>query len=177
MLFTPEHDQFRASVRKLVEEEINPYADEWEDAEIFPAHELFPKLGAIGAQDIKLTPAPPKVVKVSGKVADAKGTAIAAGQIVLGLVNISAIVFHNQIAEDRTRTCISGQPCCSNPPYFDSDRTLLAQVDTVKYVSAGLFWALYAYGVWDAHKSYVPRIETEITPGQPGGAVKLEWGF
>ena len=49
MLFTPEHDQFRASVRKLVEEEINPYADEWEDAEIFPAHELFPKLGAIGA--------------------------------------------------------------------------------------------------------------------------------
>ena len=49
MLFTPEHDQFRASVRKLVEEEINPYADKWEDDEIFPAHELFPKLGAIGA--------------------------------------------------------------------------------------------------------------------------------
>jgi citronellyl-CoA dehydrogenase len=48
MLFTPEHDQFRASVRKLVEEEINPYCDEWEDSEIFPAHELFPKIGAIG---------------------------------------------------------------------------------------------------------------------------------
>jgi hypothetical protein len=107
----------------------------------------------------------------------AKGTAIAAGQIVLGLVNISAILFHNNIAEDRTRTCTTGQPGCSQPPYYDSDRTLLAQVDTVKYVSAGLFWALYAYGVWDAHRNFVPRIETEITPGRPGGTVKLEWGF
>jgi tetratricopeptide (TPR) repeat protein len=107
----------------------------------------------------------------------AKGTAIAAGQIVLGLVNISAIIFHNQIAEDRTRTCISGQPGCSSPPYSDSDRELLGQIEAVKYVSAGLFWALYAYGVWDAHRNYVPRIETEITPGQPGGAVKLGWSF
>lgn len=107
----------------------------------------------------------------------AKGTALAAGQIVLGLVNISAILFHNQIAEDGSRTCTVGQPGCSRPPYKDSDRTLLSQVDAVKYVSAGLFWALYAYGVWDAHQNYVPRIETEITPGRPGGAVKLEWAF
>ena len=56
MLFTPEHDQFRQSVRKLVEEEINPYADEWEEAEIFPAHELFPKLGAIGAFGLEYDP-------------------------------------------------------------------------------------------------------------------------
>jgi tetratricopeptide (TPR) repeat protein len=67
----------------------------------------------------------------------AKGAAIAAGQIVLGLVNVSAIVFHNQIAQDRTRTCISGQPGCSRPPYSDSDRSLLSQIDAVKYVSAG----------------------------------------
>jgi hypothetical protein len=108
----------------------------------------------------------------------AKGTAIAAGQIVLGLVNISAILFHNNIAQDRTRTCISGQAGCSQPPYYDSDRTLLSQVDTVKYVSAGLFWALYAYGVYDAHRNFVPRIETEITPGQQGGGtLKLGWAF
>ncbi len=107
----------------------------------------------------------------------AKGTAIAAGQIVLGLVNISAILFHNNIAQDRTRTCISGQAGCSQPPYYDSDRTLLSQVDTVKYVSAGLFWTLYAYGVWDAHRNFVPRIETEITPGQQGGTLKLGWAF
>lgn len=107
----------------------------------------------------------------------AKGTAIAAGQLVLGLVNVSAIVFHNQIAQDRTRTCISGQPGCSRPPYSDSDRTLLSQIDAVKYVSAGLFWALYGYGVWDAHRNYIPRVETEITPSRGSGNLKLEWTF
>jgi hypothetical protein len=107
----------------------------------------------------------------------AKGTALAAGQLVLGLVNISAILFHNQLAQDGSRTCVSGEPGCSRPPYKDSDRTLLSQVEAVKYVSAGLFWALYAYGVWDAHKSFVPRIETEITPGRTGGTVKLGWKF
>jgi len=107
----------------------------------------------------------------------AKGAAIAAGQLVLGLVNVSAIVFHNQIAEDRTRTCISGQPGCSRPPYSDSDRSLLGRIEAVKYLSAGLFWALYAYGVYDAHRNFLPHVETEITSGQPGGVVKLEWTF
>ena len=107
----------------------------------------------------------------------AKGAAIAAGQLVLGLVNVSAIVFHNQIAQDRTRTCISGQAGCSRPPYSDSDRELLSQIDAVKYVSAGLFWALYGYGVWDAHRNFIPRVETEITPSRGGGNLKLEWGF
>ncbi|HYG67800.1 MAG TPA: tetratricopeptide repeat protein, partial [Anaeromyxobacteraceae bacterium] len=99
----------------------------------------------------------------------AKGTAILAGQVVLGLVNLGAIVFHSQIAEDRSRLCISGQPGCSQPPYSDSDRQLLDRVDAVKYVSAALFWSVYAYGVWDAHRYYVPRVETEITPGPNGG--------
>jgi hypothetical protein len=54
---------------------------------------------------------------------------------------------------------------------------LLGQIDAVKYVSAGLFWALYAYGVWDAHQAFVPRVETEITPGETGGTVKLGWTF
>jgi hypothetical protein len=106
----------------------------------------------------------------------AKGTAIAAGQITAALVNIGAILFHNQLAQDRSRTCISGQPGCSQPPYSDSDRALLGRVDAVKYVSAGLFWALYAYGVWDAHRHFVPIVETEIAPGS-GGSLKLEWAF
>jgi tetratricopeptide (TPR) repeat protein len=107
----------------------------------------------------------------------AKGTAIAASQIVLGLVNVSATVFHNQIAQDRTRVCTSGQPGCSRPPYNDSDRKLLSQVDAVKYVSAGLFWAVYGWGIWDAHKNFIPRVETEITPSRGGGSLKLEWTF
>ena len=49
MKLTEEHEQFRSSVRRLVDEEINPFIDEWEAAGIFPAHELFAKLGSIGA--------------------------------------------------------------------------------------------------------------------------------
>ncbi len=49
MQFTSEHDQFRKVVRSFVENEINPYVDQWEQDRIFPAHELFPKLAEIGA--------------------------------------------------------------------------------------------------------------------------------
>jgi citronellyl-CoA dehydrogenase len=56
MLFTSEHEQFRKSVRQLVEEEINPHVEEWEAAEIFPAHELFPKVAAIGGFGLEYDP-------------------------------------------------------------------------------------------------------------------------
>ncbi|HZZ84518.1 MAG TPA: tetratricopeptide repeat protein [Anaeromyxobacteraceae bacterium] len=107
----------------------------------------------------------------------AKGTAIAAGEVVLGAVNLGAILFHNQIAEDRSRRCSPSQPAgCSHPPFTDADRRLLDRTDAVKYASAALFWALYAYGVVDAHLNYVPRVETEITP-QGGGALKMTWAY
>ena len=48
MIETDEHRLFRQSLRDLVAREIAPYIDEWEEARTFPAHELFPKLGAIG---------------------------------------------------------------------------------------------------------------------------------
>ena len=100
-----------------------------------------------------------------------KGTALAAGQIAAGLINLGAIVVHNQISDDRSRLCTSSQPGCSKPPYSDSDRTLLGRVEAVKYVSAALFWSLYAYGVWDAHRNFVPIVETEIgPPGKPPAA-------
>ncbi|BDG07655.1 tetratricopeptide repeat protein [Anaeromyxobacter paludicola] len=106
-----------------------------------------------------------------------KGTAIAAGEVVMGLVNIGAILFHNQIAEDRSRRCSASQPTgCSHPPFSDADRRLLDRTDAVKYASAALFWAIYAYGVVDAHLNYVPRVETEITP-QGGGALKMTWAY
>ncbi|MBU6311082.1 MAG: acyl-CoA dehydrogenase family protein [Actinomycetales bacterium] len=56
MQFTEEHEHFRKSVRRLVDEEINPHVDEWEEAGIFPAHELFPKLGEIGALGLEYDP-------------------------------------------------------------------------------------------------------------------------
>jgi tetratricopeptide (TPR) repeat protein len=99
----------------------------------------------------------------------AKGTAIAAGQVAAGLVNLATFLMHNQIADDRSRLCTSSEPNCSRPPFTDSDRALLGRIEATKYVSAGLFWALYAFGVWDAHRHFVPVVETEISP-QPGGA-------
>ncbi len=46
--FTEEHEMFRQTVRSFVEKEINPYVDEWEEAGIFPAHDLFKKMGDLG---------------------------------------------------------------------------------------------------------------------------------
>jgi citronellyl-CoA dehydrogenase len=48
MEFTAEHEMFRQSVRRFVEQEINPHVEEWEAAAIFPAHELFKKMGDLG---------------------------------------------------------------------------------------------------------------------------------
>lgn len=47
-MFTAEHEELRRTVRKFVQNEINPHVDEWEEAEIFPAHEVFKKMGELG---------------------------------------------------------------------------------------------------------------------------------
>ena len=105
-----------------------------------------------------------------------KGIIIAVSQVVLAAVNIGAIFAHNAIADDPSRRCLVSTPTnCSNPPIPDSDRTLLGKIDTFKYVSAGLFWGVYAYGVADSLVHYVPRIETEISPTK--AAIKLSWNF
>lgn len=46
--FTAEHEMFRKSVRKFVENELTPYADEWETAGIAPLHDIFKKMGDLG---------------------------------------------------------------------------------------------------------------------------------
>src|ERR1700728_3629318 len=48
MLFTADHEEPRRLLQKFIAAEINPFVDEWEKAEIFPAHELFKKLGDLG---------------------------------------------------------------------------------------------------------------------------------
>jgi len=42
---TPEHEQLRRTVKRFVAEQINPYVEEWEAAEIFPAHQVFKQMG------------------------------------------------------------------------------------------------------------------------------------
>ncbi len=46
--FTEEHELFRRSIRSFVEKEINPHADDWEEAGIWPAHDLLKKMGQLG---------------------------------------------------------------------------------------------------------------------------------
>ena len=48
MLYTEQHRELMRSVTKFVEAEIDPHAEEWEEAGIFPAHELFRKMGEQG---------------------------------------------------------------------------------------------------------------------------------
>ncbi len=56
MKFTEEHQLMRESLRRLIETEINPYVDEWEQARSFPAHEVFKKLGDAGFLGITRPP-------------------------------------------------------------------------------------------------------------------------
>ncbi|MDB5936542.1 MAG: acyl-CoA dehydrogenase domain protein [Massilia sp.] len=48
MHFTHEHTELQRNLKRFIDSEINPHVDEWEAAEIFPAKELFRKMGALG---------------------------------------------------------------------------------------------------------------------------------
>ncbi len=48
MIYTEQHRELMRSVAKFCEAEINPHVDEWEKAGIFPAHEVFKKMGDQG---------------------------------------------------------------------------------------------------------------------------------
>ena len=48
MRFTEEHAAIRNTVAQFIDNEINPYCDQWEQDGIFPAHDLFRKMGDLG---------------------------------------------------------------------------------------------------------------------------------
>ncbi|WP_312760665.1 acyl-CoA dehydrogenase family protein [Pulveribacter sp.] len=48
MQLTHEHREIQKTLKRFIDEEINPHVDEWEAAEIFPAHEVFKQLGKMG---------------------------------------------------------------------------------------------------------------------------------
>lgn len=48
MQYTHEHLEIQKTMRRFIDEEINPHVDEWEAAEAFPAHEVFRRMGALG---------------------------------------------------------------------------------------------------------------------------------
>ena len=48
MQLTQEHEEIRRNLTRFIDKEINPHVDEWEEKEMFPAHEVFKKLGDLG---------------------------------------------------------------------------------------------------------------------------------
>ena len=48
MKLTHEHEEIRRTLRRLIDDEINPHVDAWEAAGRFPAREVFGRLGALG---------------------------------------------------------------------------------------------------------------------------------
>jgi len=56
MYFNKEHEMVRRAVRDFVDKEINPFVDEWEEAEIAPLHDLFKKMGDLGFLGIRYDP-------------------------------------------------------------------------------------------------------------------------
>lgn len=48
MLFVDEHHALRRVIGEFVDKEINPHVDAWEEAGLFPAHDLFKKMGDLG---------------------------------------------------------------------------------------------------------------------------------
>ena len=48
MQYTHEHLEIQNTLKRFIDAEINPYVDDWEAAEMFPANEVFKKLGNLG---------------------------------------------------------------------------------------------------------------------------------
>jgi citronellyl-CoA dehydrogenase len=48
MQFTQEHEEIRRTTRAIIERDVNPFVDEWEKNDIFPAHQVFKKFGQAG---------------------------------------------------------------------------------------------------------------------------------
>ena len=57
MHFTADHEAFREAARGVLEREVVPRAQEWEEAGAFPAHRLFKALGTAGLLGLEYDPA------------------------------------------------------------------------------------------------------------------------
>jgi citronellyl-CoA dehydrogenase len=83
MLFTADHAEPRRILQKFIATEINPHVDDWEEAGIFPAHELFKKLGDLGFLGLN------KPVEYGGQGLDYSYALMMAEE--LGTINCGAI--------------------------------------------------------------------------------------
>lgn len=56
MFHSHEHQQLQATLKRFIDAEINPHVDQWEEAGIFPAHQVFKRLGALGLLGLNKPP-------------------------------------------------------------------------------------------------------------------------
>eukprot|EP00794_Sanderia_malayensis_P003014 gene3014-3472_t len=47
-IFSQQHVELRNTLNKIIEKDINPFIEQWENEGLFPAHEVFKKLGDAG---------------------------------------------------------------------------------------------------------------------------------
>ena len=47
MKLTPEHEALKRTIQRWIADEINPHVDDWEAAGIFPAHQVFKRMGQL----------------------------------------------------------------------------------------------------------------------------------
>ena len=52
-IYTDSHREIQRTMRKIIAKDINPFVDQWEKERIFPAHEVFKKLGDAGLLGIQ----------------------------------------------------------------------------------------------------------------------------
>jgi len=83
MIFTEEHNAIAQTTAKLIENEINPYGDQWEEAGIFPAKEVFKKFGDLGLLGIN------KPIEFGGMGLDYSYQAVFTEE--LGLINSGGV--------------------------------------------------------------------------------------
>ncbi|KAK3788853.1 hypothetical protein RRG08_048857 [Elysia crispata] len=83
ILYGPDHLQMRDSLRKIIEKDINPYVDEWENKKAFPAHKVFKILGDNGFLGVN------KPVEYGGLGLDYSYSAAVAEE--LGNINCGAV--------------------------------------------------------------------------------------
>ena len=56
MKWTHEHHELRRTTRRLIDEHVNPYVDEWEEAGMYPAHQVMKQFGEAGLLGISRPP-------------------------------------------------------------------------------------------------------------------------
>jgi citronellyl-CoA dehydrogenase len=83
MQLTSDHEELRRTVRRFIDEQINPHVDVWERAETFPAHQVFKAMGKLDLLGLS------KPVEVGGLGLDYSFSAVMAEE--LGRINCGGV--------------------------------------------------------------------------------------